>query len=356
MKVLIVFGLIWSSIALGGDERGNGGDGIRCPMAGGKYKVELLDHYEARTIRKIKINLGDDALSAEEKVKLAISRIFQINPIRAKKYLGWLESFKEDAFFVSEGELQDIPDAGAVVIPSGCELVQLAVYQEKTLPGDHTYLVNLKYWNELDNDGKAGLMLHEFIYRDFTSQVMAHSNSKMARYFNALISSIDLNEYTLQSYLDLLQKLKVYSAEAQYGAPISLFNCKTECLPVKPTYFNENKIAKAGRDTRTRFEYKFWNSDMLALADRADFNEDGWLKNFMASEKLTIKFDDRHQAEWAQPEGDRIYSARIAYYENQYIVVDTYWAKNNIELTVDGVKEYCPRVRYNIKKKQGQCI
>src|SRR4051794_27132981 len=54
-----------------GHERGNGGDAVVCRDHDDKIiSVELLDFFEARNMRGIYLDLGDDSLSVDQKVQL----------------------------------------------------------------------------------------------------------------------------------------------------------------------------------------------------------------------------------------------------------------------------------------------
>jgi len=222
-SLMALFFILFPLVAVAGPRVGNGGDVIVCHHADTADTVELLDHYEARTVRDIKVNLGNARESVDTKLNRIFERLGKIDRTRALLYQGWYQSFYADAGF-TDGNIVQIPDIGALSFPKNCEIVQIAVHQDPDLPGDRRYIIRQDLWNLMDNDSRAGLILHELIYRDLiTQEVAPHTSSKFARYFNAYLSSDAFLKLNLKAYYDLLVKLNFASMDAQYGFPILLF-------------------------------------------------------------------------------------------------------------------------------------
>lgn len=193
----ILIGLFLVSRTLfAGDVVGNGGDIVYCEE---QNTTELLDYYEGRVLRGYKPDLGDPTLAPEKKVELVLKRLEKIDYDRAVTFRKWLNRFWEDAKLIKDSEFIDIPDSSHIVIPRGCEIKQIAILTREYAPH---YFINEDLWKLLSNDDKAGLILHEIIYRHADD----HQNSKHVRVYNALISSKTLQMMDRKSYQDLLIK------------------------------------------------------------------------------------------------------------------------------------------------------
>ena len=219
MKYLILCSLLLTATAFAGKEGGNGGDVLVCKDENKKItSIELLDFYEARVKGRIKgIYLGDDSLSFTEKVHYAIDRLEKLDQRRAKKYRDRFEVFFNEDQFGWADRLVNIDDTGSLGIPQHCEIEQIATQEEPSLPGDKRILIVEKYWNLLDSNNKAGLVLHELIYSEAMDLRQAylnrpegaihlHSNSKKVRYFNSIIGSHDFNDMNYSEYYDVVRE------------------------------------------------------------------------------------------------------------------------------------------------------
>src|SRR5450432_3077511 len=97
-----------------------------------------------------------------------------------------------------KGPLQGISDHGYIPVPPGCRIEQLAI-QLKDDDGDgKRYLIDEDYWKGLDNDHRAGLILHEITYREAIS--LGAKDSIKTRYYTALISSLKPEEMSVDEY------------------------------------------------------------------------------------------------------------------------------------------------------------
>ena len=209
-----------------GTEVANGGDAIVCGTSGSRARsAELFDFYEARSLRKIGTDLGAKSLSVDKKVQLLISRIQQISPLRATLYRTQAAGFFKETLFLKASELVAVPDSNAIALPVGCKLEQLAVQREPMFPQDKRYTINQDLWNELDNDSKAGLILHEIMYRE--ARGFGHTTSTYIRYFNTYIAA------NIQTALKTQEDIANYFVMINFavsdfnGINIALLNCDT---------------------------------------------------------------------------------------------------------------------------------
>ncbi|MBC7429710.1 MAG: hypothetical protein H7336_13925, partial [Bacteriovorax sp.] len=187
---LIAVSMSFSTFA-GGDRVGNGGDVVVC-----KNSVELLDIYEARLNGHVLKNPEGQSYKGKL-AHLLNKKLIPLQPERAKKYLGNLDTFESEAAFLPGIILNDVDDAGMVAIPKGCKLKQIIIQlsDSERPPGRKRYTVSLDLWNKLDDFNKMALVLHEIVYREAISYKA--SNSMIVRAFVGEIirSDFDLKEF-----------------------------------------------------------------------------------------------------------------------------------------------------------------
>lgn len=220
-----------TSIALGvdGTDRGNGGDVIYCVDAAGKESAELLDIYEARTLRNINLNLGGAKLSVEEKEELLLTRLKQVSLEAADDLKTKLASFMQESKFVVDANLVDIPDSEHIVFPKNknCSIRQIIIQQKVTFPEDRKYVVDSQLWELLDTDNQLSLKSHEVIWEKALASGATHSRG--VRYFNSYLFSgkiqslswAEFHEFGKKSgvrYLPQISGVSMKSIEDSLGA------------------------------------------------------------------------------------------------------------------------------------------
>lgn len=255
---------------MGGKEIGNGGDGLIChDQAGNIQSVELFDYWQASQNTELPdYDLGPKNLPFEKKIELVLNRIERVNPTRAKLYRRWFKEFFKPENFKWAGNLMDIPDTGAATWPGNCEIVQLAVQQKPELPGEKRYMIRKDLWdNHLDNDHKAGLILHELIYREAKADRVCykadacyypHLDSRKVRFYNAVVSSKDFESYTLKQYLELIQLVQFSKADA-HGIPFNFrnFDHVNGYDWREVTFYDDNHVKQVRNADRSVFQRKF---------------------------------------------------------------------------------------------------
>jgi len=215
MKSLILFlgvaSTTLSAATLAADRVGNGGDILLCGQPDNTFvfeHAEMLDHYEARTLRNIQRDMGPPDMPVMEKVELVLSRLDRFEDRqRAQIYRERAAHFMEEARFISNIELIDIPDSDHIGIPANCWIKQIAIQNEPQFPEDPYYVISQDLYDYLDNDGKAGLILHEIVYRE--ALTYGHQNSKNTRYFNSYLSSDRMERLSPAQYAGILDAAKL---------------------------------------------------------------------------------------------------------------------------------------------------
>ena len=217
-------------------ETGNGGDVIVCRNEKNTItSVELLDFYEARTLRGIDYNLGGQSLNVNDKMFIALKRLERLSFQRATTYFKKVDEFFNNSVFLSGIVLTDVPDSNHSIIPAGCDIEQIVIQRKPTFPEDKKFTVNKDLWDKLDNDNKAGLILHEVIFDEALS--FKHKNSIATRYFNSYLTSLKIEELNIQDFINLLSKINFYTVDV-YGALINLEK-------IKPIFYENGTLKEA---------------------------------------------------------------------------------------------------------------
>ncbi len=213
----------------------NGGDIILC-ASNNPFKTRLLDYHERQVLfPETKYDFGENSLSVNEKVHRIIDRVGRFDLNRAATYRKYFSSFFDEVIF-TEDDLEDVPDSNHVSIPSGCGIKQIVIQFSDgfNVPGKR-YLIDLKLWNQIDDNTKAGLILHELIYRGAIET--GHKNSIATRAFNAYIVSVLYNHITEETYYKFLIEYNLSEVERYPGLIID----RSE----KIWYSDEGRILKA---------------------------------------------------------------------------------------------------------------
>ncbi len=216
MKVLSIFLLatFLSSIAVSGDKIQNGGNVIVCPNG-----IELLDYYEARLSGKA-LQLDSSSPTYAEKLFTLFEKWKSVAPRRMALYTKWLKEFTAEAGIYSGVEIPAIPDTGSIVIPSGCKPIPAAFQRREgdIFPGEKRYVVNKDLWDLMDENQKAGLVLHELIYREAIKS--QHATSLPTRYFNSFLSTEENPK--ADKYFSVVAKMPLAWAEFGGGLVVDL--------------------------------------------------------------------------------------------------------------------------------------
>lgn len=233
-RALAWLGLGLAPVAFGGVLIGNGGHALVCRDPDRRIRsAELFDYYEARVQSGLVAKLGDDALPYPDKVRIALARLAVHSPKRAARYLEQAQSFVADATFLSpeEARLRPIPDRDADVgnlieAPPGCAIEQLAIQHIPKYPSDKRYFVQAEIWSALDEQSRAGLVLHEVIYREALDSFQ--TNSLNARYFNAFLSQTEFPAMDGYEFLLLLRDRVGFLEGELFGHDVLLARCPVE--------------------------------------------------------------------------------------------------------------------------------
>lgn len=214
-QILSALILVLASTAFAGHEVGNGGGVIVClnppsvPPAGQPKpappasRVELLDLFEAREFRKLPLGLGDPNEDYKIKINRVLTQLERIAPYRTQLYRTIYNRFEEESVFVANIDLVYIPDSEYKGLPTNCFLKQAIIQQPPEFLGDKRYTISLDLWNQLDNNSKAALVLHEVIYNEGIA--IDQTTSKAVRYLVSYLTSTTLSTLTQDNLNRMLQ-------------------------------------------------------------------------------------------------------------------------------------------------------
>jgi|GEM_PF-3134519 len=162
-----------------GDSMGNGGTVMVC-----KDHIVSYDIYEGQVQRGLFPQMGAANLDYLQKVEMVLSRIPAQNAELREQLENYFAEFQNQSM-IGNFDLVPVDDAGQLVIEPGCQIHQAAVQREPVTSNDKRYLLDQKIWQQLDNDSKAALVLHEIVYRMTISQ--GHTTSVGARALNSYL-------------------------------------------------------------------------------------------------------------------------------------------------------------------------
>lgn len=205
-----------SMAAWAGNEVGNGGDVVACYETGTLTSIKLLDFHEAEVLRpELIYDLGDNKMTHMEKVHFALERLSRLDAKRALAYKDKANHFFDNTRFVTKVTLQDIPDSGYVPIAENCKILQIAIQKKPLFPEDRLYTISRELWDLLDEDHRAGLVLHEIIYGETIA--LGQNNSIKARYFASLVSSGFIGKLSQSEYDE---RVKMVMGDTHIPGPI----------------------------------------------------------------------------------------------------------------------------------------
>ncbi|UXR65061.1 hypothetical protein EZJ49_02205 [Bdellovibrio bacteriovorus] len=146
------------------------------------------------------------ARSFQVKVADLISRIRAVNPEKALKYTRWLQQWPEQVRWHGRFELTGPNDQGTIKLRAGCRMRIAIVQTNESRFGVQEYAIDSLLWQALNEDQKAALVMHEFIYRDVLEE-NPDSNSSWVRHVNTLVHSLDFQYRDRRAFTALIDSL-----------------------------------------------------------------------------------------------------------------------------------------------------
>lgn len=233
-QMVMVFALCFASSSWAAKETGNGGDAVVCNMPSGQKTVSLYDYFEMPRY-SLQLDLGPASLSVDEKINFVLNRLTRIDPGYSDKLRELYADFWKETSFLSEAILKEIhDDTSPIEVGPGCSKVQFAIRLENPKPFEKRYLIDEALWNLASNDTRAGLVLHELIYRLEKERNSDLGTSDWSRYYNAIISSRDITTMDFTTYLVAI------SSGRRLGSPHQIQFGRYRGYLVSPSYVKKS--------------------------------------------------------------------------------------------------------------------
>lgn len=202
---VLLFLLIFNMpTSFAGNEVGNGGVGFWCPQT---KKYLLLDFYEYELLNPkhkiIATNENDLEKILNERLKI-LSKLDEKN---FNQYSLQIKNILPKINFLNDISLNKTHDSFEIAKPKGCTLKQFALQRKKEKDHITEFYFDKEIWDNLDSLNKAGLILHEIIYEQFS--LLGERNSLKVRKFNSFIFSKDFKNIAPADYKIFIQDLRL---------------------------------------------------------------------------------------------------------------------------------------------------
>ena len=195
---------------------GNGGGTVVCRDTKHQIKsIELLDFYEARTLRDMKLDLDRIPGDWKAKAQGVIARIQAKSEFHFQLYQAWLDRFESNRKLLEGVEFSTVPDSGYIGVPKGCQFEQAALQRKPIFSGDARYYLNAELWTAMDETQRAGLVLHEIIYRE--ALAYGQEDSIRSRYLTGLYASQDFADLKQINYWKVLEQAHFETTDVAAG-------------------------------------------------------------------------------------------------------------------------------------------
>jgi hypothetical protein len=207
MKSSLLIALIFASplFAFAQNRVGNGGDSVVCREIASTGKIRqavLLDLYEAE------LPLPATKKKHDELLKNVFEKLQSVSPEQAELYRRRGEEIPKEIKYVSGSQLADVDDSKHLIRPTekGCKIEQAAIRKNLSLD-EKRFLVSQQIWDKMDENSKAGLLLHEIVYEHLWK--LGEEDSVKTRHLVSYYLSKDFQKTTKDEYWKRIQKLKL---------------------------------------------------------------------------------------------------------------------------------------------------
>ncbi len=329
MKKLLLFAVFIISLTVlsafayaSGRTVGNGGNVVICDNDGVKT-YEVLDFYEARVLRNVQIDFDLKGDTFESKAQFLIKRLERVSSVRAQLYQQFFQNFKQEVFWLKEGELNDISDSDHITKPpQGCSIKQVVNQSNPVMPMDKRYFIDQKIWDKMTDTQRVGLVMHEIIYREAIS--LGHTNSVSTRYLNSIISSGVMDEMSELGFAQILRDLGFQSSKVQ-GVEVN--------LDKKYEVYSNGQLKKA--TVKEGSIYSLFNQQ-ISLRDEISFYENGQVERLFLADMAQLKINELNFD---------LFPYELSFYENGQLksctlAKELLLSTNQYQLQLTGVIEF----------------
>lgn len=207
MKSLF-FVLLFTIQAQAGFIIGNGGNVVQCQWQQAPDSFQLLDFFEAYRLNSV---LGEtlsftqtESKKQDEALNYAFDLLKVLDPQGAAILQKWREDFHRESKQLFATEFGLIQDSFHFSIPSNCRVHQAVIQGEPVLL-EPRYVINGDLWSRLTEFHRAGLILHEILYR-----LLKTSDSRPVRLITAMLFSDQFAKLSIDQQKTTLRKLQYF--------------------------------------------------------------------------------------------------------------------------------------------------
>jgi hypothetical protein len=130
-----------------------------------------------------------------------------------------------EAKFVTDVKLVDISDSDHIFFPKGCTVEQIVIQRTPELPGEKRYYVNSILWDQLSASNRAGLILHEVLFRHALLNIKTKS-SRLTRFLTGITAANKISILSFEEYYLMLKKdfnFRYTNIDGQLAESVSFF-------------------------------------------------------------------------------------------------------------------------------------
>lgn len=208
VAIIMLTSLTQRAPAAAGSEVGNGGMLVDCKNpAGASLGLETLDFFEGRMFLNFEFDESLLRSTSTEILTDVVNRLYRFDPERALRYEYWINSFMNEAKFLENVKLAPTEDQANLALPERCSLVQAIIQREPIFPEERRYNIAKEVWDRLIERERAGLILHEIVYREAIA--LGQTNSRRTRLFVAYLTSNLLPQSDGATYKERLVRLQL---------------------------------------------------------------------------------------------------------------------------------------------------
>jgi hypothetical protein len=121
-----------------------------------------------------------------------------------------LSKLQANLYFKEDDQVPEIQDE-SIYYSIPCKVRQLAIQWKENSPQGRVYWINARYFPRLDERNKAALILHELVYRLFTSSFPHENlNSRPVRQYVGLFMSNEFEQLGPEMFKNGLMIYKQY--------------------------------------------------------------------------------------------------------------------------------------------------
>jgi hypothetical protein len=187
-----------------------GGDVVLCSNGNIVKSIEMLDSFEAREIRHVKIDTGAPEIPYREKLQAIIEKIKKVDAVFGRDLQATTTRFL-DNHIEYPAPVQEVDDEGPIYyVPEGCKVTQISVQRVPSFEGDVEYYVDKRLFDLLNEENKAILVLHQAVF-GMARKYANHTDSSRSRYFISQLFTSALG--TVESFISLRRKIDIFVSE-----------------------------------------------------------------------------------------------------------------------------------------------